>query len=122
MADLSQIQWTPVPDGYRLTRWLACFKLLAGDVTAQCGQVLKALERHLIEARPVWKPMHLQPQPLVKSAPEFAHEVGHDVPAQMFQAGSCLPSASDLSQAAQARVFVRLHHVLTRGQERHAIA
>ena len=33
--------------------------------------VLRSLERHSIEARPVWKPMHLQP--LFHGAPYFAH-------------------------------------------------
>ena len=81
---------------------------------------MKALERHLMEARPVWKPMHLQP--LFKDALYFAHVHGADVSAHLFQEGICLPSGSNLSEAEQDRVIDHLRHALTRGEERHAFA
>ena len=87
---------------------------------AKCTQVMKALERHLIEARPVWKPMHLQP--LFKNAPYFSHSNAVDVSADLFQAGICLPSGSNLSEAEQNRVINHLRHALTMGEERHAFA
>jgi dTDP-4-amino-4,6-dideoxygalactose transaminase len=119
-ADLAQIQWMPEPDGYHSTRWLTCFTLGGPDASQKCRQVMKALERHLIEARPVWKPMHLQP--LFKGAPYFAHASGMDVSAHLFQAGICLPSGSNLSEAEQDRVMNHLRHALTMGEERHAFA
>lgn len=119
-ADLPQIQWMPEPDGYHSTRWLTCFTLAGPDASQKCRQVMKSLERHLIEARPVWKPMHLQP--LFKDAPYFAHASGMDVSAHLFQAGICLPSGSNLSEAEQDRVIDHLRHALTMGQERHAFA
>ena len=81
---------------------------------------MKALERHLIEARPVWKPMHLQP--LFKSAPYFSHGLDNDVSAHPFQAGICLPSGSNLSETEQDRVIDQLRHVLTMGMNSHAFA
>ncbi len=51
----------PEPDGYRSTRWLTCFALRGPDAAAAARPGAAALERHSIEARPVWKPMHLQP-------------------------------------------------------------
>ena len=119
-ADLPQIQWMPEPDGYYSTRWLTCFTLTGLDASHRCHQVMKALERHLIEARPVWKPMHLQP--LFKSAPYFAHGPGNDVSAHLFQAGICLPSGSNLSETEQDRVIDQLRHVLTMGMNSHAFA
>jgi dTDP-4-amino-4,6-dideoxygalactose transaminase len=119
-ADLPQIQWMPEPDGYHSTRWLTCFTLTGPDASQKCRQVMKALERHLIEARPVWKPMHLQP--LFKGAPYFAHTPGMDVSAHLFNAGICLPSGSNLSEAEQDRVMGHLRHALTMGEERHAFA
>ena len=119
-ADLPQIQWMPEPDGYHSTRWLTCFTLAGPDASQKCRQIMKALERHLIEARPVWKPMHLQP--LFKDAPYFAHASGMDVSAHLFQAGICLPSGSNLSEAEQDRVIDHLRHALTMGEERHAFA
>lgn len=119
-ADLAQMQWMPEPDGYHSTRWLTCFTLSGPDASQKCRQVMKALERHLIEARPVWKPMHLQP--LFKDAPYFAHARGTDVSSHLFQAGICLPSGSNLSEAEQDRVIDHLRHALTMGEERHAFA
>ena len=112
-ADLQQIQWMPEPDGFHSTRWLSCFTLTGTHAPEKCQQVMKALERHLIEARPVWKPMHLQP--LFKDAPYFSHTQGSDVSVQLFQAGICLPSGSNLGEAEQDRVIDHLRHALTMG-------
>lgn len=119
-ADLPEIQWMPEPDGYHSTRWLTCFTLTGTDAPEKCRQIMKALERHLIEARPVWKPMHLQP--LFNGAPYFPHAQGTDVSAQLFKAGMCLPSGSNLSEAEQDRVINHLRHALTVGREQNAFA
>ena len=119
-ADLQQIKWMPEPDGYHSTRWLTCFTLTGANASDRCKQVMKSLERHLIEARPVWKPMHLQP--LFSGAPYFLHAQGADVSAHLFRAGICLPSGSNLSEAEQDRVINHLRHALTMGEERHAFA
>ena len=119
-ADLAQIHWMPEPEGYHSTRWLTCFTLTGPDASQKCRHVMKALERHLIEARPVWKPMHLQP--LFHGAPYFAHAPGMDVSAHLFQAGICLPSGSNLSETEQDRVMDHLRHALTMGEKSHAFA
>lgn len=51
-----------------------------------------------IEARPVWKPLHLQPV--------FAHVkvYGGEVATWMFEHGICLPSGTDLSAADLSRI------------------
>jgi dTDP-4-amino-4,6-dideoxygalactose transaminase len=67
------------------------------------------LERHSIEARPVWKPMHAQP--LFRGAPYFGHE-GGDVSLGLFDAGICLPSGSNMTQDQQARVIDQLRRAL----------
>ena len=110
LADLPQINWMPEPDGYHSTRWLTCFTLTGPNANSKCHQVMKALERHQIEARPVWKPMHLQP--LFSGAPYFEHDHGIDVSAELFHAGICLPSGSNLSEADQDRVIGNLRHAL----------
>jgi len=52
----------------------------------------------LDEARPLWKPMHLQP--LYSGAERFGGEVAED----LFARGLCLPSSSSLPAEDQARV------------------
>jgi dTDP-4-amino-4,6-dideoxygalactose transaminase len=120
LADLPQVEWMPEPAGYHSTRWLTCFTLGGPDGAERVRPVMKALERHLIEARPVWKPMHLQP--LFKAAEYFPHAPDSDVSAGLFRAGICLPSGSNLSEEQQDRVIDHLRHVLLMTEDRHAHA
>ena len=52
------------------------------DIEALC----KALDQQGIEARPLWKPMHLQP--VFKNAPSYTNGVSE----RLFRTGLCLPS------------------------------
>ncbi len=45
----------------RHTRWLTCITVDPAAFGAHREQVRLALDTENIEARPVWKPMHLQP-------------------------------------------------------------
>jgi dTDP-4-amino-4,6-dideoxygalactose transaminase len=78
-------------------RWLTCITL---DATSQAtvGTVLNALEADSIEARPLWKPMHLQP--VFKDFEVF----GGSVSEALFGSGLCLPSGSSLTNADMDRV------------------
>lgn len=57
-----------------------------------------ALEKENIEARPVWKPMHMQP--VFKGC----RVVGGAVSEEIFAKGLCLPSGSNLTRSDQDRV------------------
>jgi pyridoxal phosphate-dependent aminotransferase EpsN len=90
----------------RHTRWLTCLTIDPDQFGATSETVRVALEAANIEARPVWKPMHLQPV--------FAdcEQVGGEVAADLFHRGLCLPSGSNLTEAELARVVAvvqRLH-------------
>jgi dTDP-4-amino-4,6-dideoxygalactose transaminase len=106
LAGLAGVEWMPEPAHCRSTRWLSCLTLDAGDRDA----VLRALERHSIEARPVWKPMHLQP--LYAGSPYFQHADGNDVSARLFERGICLPSGSSLTEAQHARIADHLRRAI----------
>jgi dTDP-4-amino-4,6-dideoxygalactose transaminase len=58
-----------------------------------------ALEARNIEARPMWKPMHLQP--IFATARAVLSGVSDD----LFARGLCLPSGSSMTAADQARVI-----------------
>ena len=67
--------------------WLSCMTIDPGcAVTPE--QVRLALEAENIEARPIWKPMHLQP---LYAANDFI-TVGDNVGEDIFARGLCLPS------------------------------
>lgn len=78
--------------------WLTCITVDPGTFGADREAVRLALEAEDIEARPVWKPMHLQPV--------FAGRdvVGGDRSAALFRDGLCLPSGSALTPADQERI------------------
>lgn len=82
----------------RHTCWLTCLTIDPQRFGATCEEVRLALEAENIEARPVWKPMHLQPV--------FAgcEQVGGAVAEGLFQHGLCLPSGSNLTKHELARV------------------
>ncbi len=56
------------------------------------------LEKQNIEARPLWKPMHLQP--VFESYPKYTNGVSE----YLFDKGLCLPSGSNLTEAEKARI------------------
>jgi dTDP-4-amino-4,6-dideoxygalactose transaminase len=80
-------------------RWLTCVTIDPAAFGADREQIRLALADADIEARPVWKPMHLQPV--------FAGAAvrGGARAAALFERGLCLPSGSSLSAADQDRVI-----------------
>jgi len=58
-----------------------------------------------IEARPLWKPMHLQP--VFKDAPYY----GADVCEHLFNNGLCLPSGSNMGGGELQRITVALKRI-----------
>ena len=114
LADVPGLRWMPEPAGMHSTRWLTCLQLAGDHASARRDHVLRSLERHSIEARPVWKPMHLQP--LYRGAPYFAHAEGDDVSARLFAAGLCLPSGSNMPDDQIVRVIDHLRRALVRAE------
>ncbi len=78
--------------------WLTCILVDPNAAGTDREAMRLALEAEDIEARPLWKPMHLQP--VYRDAPM----VGGDVSAGLFERGLCLPSGSALTDADQERV------------------
>ena len=83
----------------RSSRWLSVVLIDPEAFGCDREAVRLALEAEDIEARPVWKPMHLQP------VFRNARRVGGAVAEGLFARGLCLPSSSNLSDADQARVI-----------------
>jgi dTDP-4-amino-4,6-dideoxygalactose transaminase len=79
------------------TCWLTCATVESGR-----DELLDRLAALDIEARPVWKPMHLQPV--------FADAkcVGGPVAEELFAKGLCLPSGSNLSVKDRTRIIEAL--------------
>jgi dTDP-4-amino-4,6-dideoxygalactose transaminase len=78
--------------------WLTCVLIDAAAFGADREQIRLALEAKDIEARPLWKPMHLQP--VFADCPVRGGAVGED----LFARGLCLPSGTALTDADRDRV------------------
>lgn len=98
LGDLPGLRFMPEAGWGRHTRWLTTLTIDADAFGCDREAVRIALAEHRIEARPLWKPMHLQP--LYRQC----EVVGHSVADRLFNTGLCLPSGSNLPQAAIDRV------------------
>jgi pyridoxal phosphate-dependent aminotransferase EpsN len=98
LGDLPGVSFMPEAPWGVHARWLTVLTVDPHTLGADRDTLLRALERQAIEARPVWKPMHLQP--LYRSRPVF----GDGVAANLFEHGLCLPSGSSLTEADLERV------------------
>ncbi len=92
------------------THWLSAFCVDEDALGADRDDLLRALAAQDIEARPVWKPMHLQP--LYRDCVRYGGEVAED----LYERGICLPSSSSLSLADQDRVVDVIRRVARRAR------
>jgi dTDP-4-amino-4,6-dideoxygalactose transaminase len=98
LGDLPGLTFMPEAEYGRCTFWLTTLTVDPAAFGAGREDMRLQLERHDIESRPVWKPMHLQPV--------FAdcEVIGGAVAAGLFEQGLCLPSGSSLREADLDRV------------------
>jgi pyridoxal phosphate-dependent aminotransferase EpsN len=86
------------PNGLH-TNWLSCFLIDKGKLGCSRDELIARLHAANIEARPVWKPMHLQP--LYANCEHW----GGAVAEELFERGICLPSSSSLRLEDQLYVI-----------------
>jgi len=98
LCDLPGIAFMPEADYGRSNRWLTAITIDPAGFGNDREHVRLALEAENIEARPVWKPMHLQP------VFREARHVGGAVGERLFETGLCLPSGSQMTDEEIDRV------------------
>jgi pyridoxal phosphate-dependent aminotransferase EpsN len=108
LQDLPGLAFMPEAEYGRCTRWLTCITIDPQSAATDREQVRLAMERENIEARPVWKPMHLQP--LFKDCKVY----GGAVSEVLFKHGLCLPSGSNLSNSDLDRVIDVIRQVFSK--------
>ncbi|NHN29389.1 DegT/DnrJ/EryC1/StrS family aminotransferase [Paenibacillus agricola] len=87
----------------RANRWLTVMLLDMEVAQTTPGKLIEALAEQNIEARPLWKPLHLQP--LYANSVYYPHSPDESISEQLFHSGICLPSGSNLSEEEQNRVM-----------------
>lgn len=103
-TDIDGIEMLPVCDYGTSNYWLSCARLTTATVKSPLD-IIEALEQANIEARPIWKPMHLQP---VFAGYDFVSHYEDDstsVSEEIFRNGLCLPSDTTMSDDDQTRVI-----------------
>ena len=113
-------QFMPEANYGRSTRWLTVLTVDPQKSGITRDQIIDALELENIEARPVWKPMQLQP--LYERCKFYPHQEKDkgtfllssrgSVSEQLFDHGICLPSGSNLTEEEQERVIVTIRGLL----------
>lgn len=104
LANVPWLQWMPEPNWSYSTHWLSV-ATLAPDAPVTATELIGRLSAEFIEARPVWKPMHLQP---VFAEQQFFHHGANSVADDLFNRGICLPSGSNLSESDIERVVAAI--------------
>ncbi len=106
----------------KLNCWLTVVLITPEKFGADREAVRIALDEENIEARPVWKPMHLQPVFQVEaesSKPKdqsnsksrySARAVGGEVAEDLFNRGLCLPSGTAMAEQDLNRVIDIIKH------------
>ena len=82
--------------------WLSCILINEGCVVTP-EMIREKLEEYNVEARPIWKPMHMQP--IFQGCEYVTAEDGVDVGADIFARGLCLPSDIKMTADVQNDVM-----------------
>lgn len=106
LSDLPGVGFAPEPSYGEGNAWLTVITVDPSTARASHLDVIAALEAEGLEARPAWKPLHLQP---VFSGVEV---VGGPVAERVFATGLCLPSGSSLTDGERDEVVAVVRGVL----------
>ncbi|WP_084783713.1 DegT/DnrJ/EryC1/StrS aminotransferase family protein [Paenibacillus sp. FJAT-26967] len=108
LGEIEGIRFMPEAEYGRSTRWLTTLTVDPDITGVSASEILNKLTSDSIEARPVWKPLHLQP--LFQESTYYPHLEGNSVSERLFHTGICIPSGSSLSESDQNRV---IDHILS---------
>lgn len=99
LKDVEGIKMFIEPSNQKSNYWLSTAFF---DDPKSVVKVLEFLDNENIEARHIWKPMHLQP--VYKNA-DYIKVGDKDISKEIFETGICLPSDTNMSDEDQDRVI-----------------
>ena len=102
LSYLPGVHFMPELENTKSNRWLTTLTIDSG-VGASTQSLIESLSEQNIEARPVWKPLHMQP--LYKGIQFYPHRRREIVSERLFDTGICLPSGSNMTEEDQLRVI-----------------
>ena len=98
-SDLPGVAFMPISDPDAANYWLTCLTIDSSVSGTSRDRIVQALEIAHIEARPLWKPLHLQP------VFEGCSVIGGECAENLFENGLCLPSGSSMESEERWRVI-----------------
>jgi pyridoxal phosphate-dependent aminotransferase EpsN len=108
LSDIDGIEFMPEIDATLHNRWLTTLIINPDKVGKTAEEIINHLSNYNIEARPVWKPMHMQP---IFSQCEYFKE-DQDVSKYLFENGICLPSDTKMTIEEQNFVIEKIKELL----------
>ena len=102
LGHIPALQWMPEASFGRATRWLSVCTLDTAQTQITPAKFIAELMRKGIEARHVWKPMHMQP--LFSGCAYYPH-AEDSFSNRAFATGVCLPSGSNMTPEQQDRII-----------------
>lgn len=103
LGDIEGVRFMPELEGTMSNRWLTTLTIDQQALGVTPMDIINALAEENIEARPVWKPLHLQP--VFNGVTYYPHEEDWSVSDELFANGICLPSGSSMTIDEQNRVI-----------------
>ncbi|MFB5197816.1 DegT/DnrJ/EryC1/StrS family aminotransferase [Neobacillus sp. KR4-4] len=111
LAHLQGIHFMPELENTFSNRWLTAITVNEEEAGVSVGDLIKNLAEENIEARPVWKPLHLQP--VFKGVKYYPHSENENIAESLFYNGLCLPSGSNLTEEDQNRIINSINNMLS---------
>ncbi|WP_431810308.1 aminotransferase class I/II-fold pyridoxal phosphate-dependent enzyme [Lysinibacillus capsici] len=102
-SSIDGITMMPELEGTFSNRWLSTMTLNTEKVKITPYELIDLLAEANIEARPVWKPLHMQP--LFAESEFYPHSEDQIVSEELFANGICLPSDTKMTIEEQQKVI-----------------
>jgi dTDP-4-amino-4,6-dideoxygalactose transaminase len=93
-------------EAYFSNHWLTTILIDPEKTGTSNSHLMEEMEKHNIELRYLWKPMHLQP--VFSDSPAYLNGTSE----RLFQQGVCLPSGSNMSDNDRDRILEILKRTL----------
>lgn len=103
LSELPGINFMKELENTQSNRWLTTILVEENDTGVSSQSLIEFLSKENIEARHVWKPLHMQP--LFEGFSYYSHKKNENIAEELFNKGVCLPSGSSMTKEQQVRVI-----------------
>ncbi|WP_144508976.1 aminotransferase class I/II-fold pyridoxal phosphate-dependent enzyme [Bacillus mycoides] len=110
LKHLDGITFMPELEGTISNRWLTVILIDERKLNITPVNIVQELEKENIEARPLWKPLHIQP--VFKGTKYYSHGEKESISEYLYHSGICLPSGSNMTMEEQNEVIKYLRTCL----------